>query len=144
MKSHNLPGGAPHLRFINPNGLYDPAPNGYSHVVAAALPSRLVYVAGQGGETATGQLDPDFSAQVRQALDNLVVALGAADAALADVAKLTILVVDHDEARLHALSNALRARWGARPTPACTLIPVARLALDGMQVEIEATALCRA
>ncbi|SAI65910.1 endoribonuclease [Bordetella ansorpii] len=144
MNSHSLPGGAPHLRFINPTGLYDPAPNGYSHVVATAMPSRLVYVSGQGGENDKGQLDPDFGGQVRQALDNVVIALGAADAALADVAKLTVLVVDHSEARLRVWSAALRARWGTRPTPACTLIPVPRLALDGMLVEIEATALCRA
>ena len=101
-------------------------------------------MSGQGGENDKGQLDPDFGGQVRQALDNVVIALGAADAALADVAKLTVLVVDHSEARLRVWSAALRARWGTRPTPACTLIPVPRLALDGMLVEIEATALCRA
>ena len=34
----------------NPAGLYDPAPNGYSHVASVAPGARLVFVAGQGGE----------------------------------------------------------------------------------------------
>jgi enamine deaminase RidA (YjgF/YER057c/UK114 family) len=126
--------------FINPPGLYDPRPNGYTHVVVAEAPARLVYVAGQGGENAKGALSEDFAAQVQQALHNLITALTAAQACLADVVKLTVLVVDHDEDRLAVLTRAITAAWGPWPAPACTLIPVPRLALDGMLFEIEATA----
>jgi enamine deaminase RidA (YjgF/YER057c/UK114 family) len=128
------------LRFLNPAGLYDPTPNGYSHVAIAEGVSRLVFVSGQGGEDAQGRLSPDFADQVERAFDNLGIALEAAAARYADVARLTVLVVDHSEARLAMLSRALRSRWVDRPAPACTLIPVPRLALDGMLVEIEATA----
>ncbi|MYN18726.1 RidA family protein [Rugamonas sp. FT107W] len=128
------------MKFINPPGLYDPRPNGYSHVVIAEAPARIVYIAGQGGEDVNGVLSESFEAQVRQALDNLQTALAAADARLTDVAKVTALIVDHSEARLTIFSNALRAAWGEHPAPACTLIPVPRLALDGMLFEIEATA----
>lgn len=128
------------LSFINPPGLYDPRPNGYTHVVVADAPSRLVYIAGQGGENEAGELADDFGLQVEQALRNLTLALAAADATLADVAKLTVLVVDHSESRLRILTDRLRAAWGSRPAPACTLIPVPRLALDGMLFEVEATA----
>jgi enamine deaminase RidA (YjgF/YER057c/UK114 family) len=130
---------APH-RFINPQGLYDPAPNGYSHVVVATTPACLVYVAGQGGEDVDGRLSSDFATQVRQALRNLQTALVAAEATLAQVVKISVLIVDHSEQRLAVLSQEVRAAWGASPTPACTLIPVPRLALDGMLFEIEATA----
>ena len=130
---------APH-RFINPQGLYDPQPNGYSHVVVAAAPARLVYVAGQGGETVDGNLSADFATQVRQALRNLQTALAAVQAELAHVVKISLLVVDHSEQRLGLLSQEIRAAWGALPTPACTLVPVPRLALDRMLFEIEATA----
>lgn len=127
-------------RLINPAGLYDPAPNGYSHVVLTAPGVRLAYVAGQGGETATGQLSPDFQDQVRQAFGNLYIALDAAGAAPRDVVKLTALVVDHSEARLHIFGAELAKSFGDGPKPACTLIPVPRLALDGMLFEIEAVA----
>jgi enamine deaminase RidA (YjgF/YER057c/UK114 family) len=129
------------LAFINPPGLYDPRPNGYSHVVAAEAPARIIYIAGQGGEDASGVLCEDFVTQVQQAIGNLQTALQAANASLADVAKITALIVDHSEERLHIFSGALRAAWGDHPAPACTLIPVPRLALDGMLFEIEATAI---
>jgi enamine deaminase RidA (YjgF/YER057c/UK114 family) len=127
------------MKFINPTGLYDPRPNGYSHVVIAEAPARIIYIAGQGGEDATGVLSEGFEAQVQQALANLQTALAAADARLSDVAKVTALIVDHTEERLGIFSSALRATWGDHPAPACTLIPVPRLALDGMLFEIEAT-----
>lgn len=129
------------LSFINPPGLYDPRPNGYSHVVIAEGPASLIYIAGQGGETADGALSDDFETQVKQALSNLQIALAAAGAGLANVAKLTVLIVDHSEERLRIFGGALKAAWGDNPAPACTLIPVPRLALDGMLFEIEATAL---
>ncbi len=128
-------------RFIQPQGLYDATANGYSHVVIAEAPARHIYIAGQGGENARGELSPDFAQQVEQALRNLAAALDAAQAAPSDVVKLTVLVVDHTQDRLGVFVQALRAMWGAAPPPACTLIPVPRLALDGMLFEIEATAL---
>lgn len=129
------------MKFINPEGLYDPRPNGYSHVVVADAPARIIYIAGQGGENADGKLSEDFGAQVDQALRNLHTALAAAGVAHTEVAKVTALIVDHSESRLAIFSKALRAMWGDHPAPACTLIPVPRLALDGMLFEIEATAI---
>ncbi|CAB3734788.1 hypothetical protein LMG3458_05179 [Achromobacter deleyi] len=131
----------PSLAFINPPGLYDPRPNGYSHVAVADTPARLIFAAGQGGENVQGELQPDFLKQVRQALDNVQTALQGAGATLFDVAKLTVLVVDHSQERLAVFSQEIKSRWGIHLAPACTLIPVPRLALDGMLVEIEATAL---
>ena len=61
-----------------------------------------------------------------------------------DVAKLTVLVVDHTEQRLALFSQAVRSLWPDGAAPACTLIPVPRLALDGMLIEIEATAVMQA
>ena len=126
--------------FINPSGLYDPTANGYSHVAVVRLPARVIHIAGQGGETADGVLSPRFEVQVAQALDNLSLALASAGATLADVAKLTVLVVDHDQDRLGILSDQIGRRWPLSRAPTCTLIPVPRLALDGMLFEIEATA----
>ena len=128
------------LALINPAGLYDPSANGYSHVARIAAGTRLVYVAGQGGEAESGELAPDFRPQVRQALRNLRTALEATNATVADIAKLTVLIVDHSEERLHVFGEELTLALGDGPKPACTLVPVPRLALDGMLFEIEAVA----
>ena len=128
------------LSFINPPGLYDPRANGYSHVVVAPAQARTLFVAGQGGENAAGQLSADFGEQLRQAFTNVRIALAAAGGTLHDVAKLTVLVVGHTEQRLALLSGMVRSLWPDGAAPACTLIPVPRLALDGMLIEVEATA----
>jgi enamine deaminase RidA (YjgF/YER057c/UK114 family) len=131
---------APTLQLSNPPGLYDPTANGYSHVAQVAAGARLVFIAGQGGENADSQLSSDFTEQVRQALENLQIALAAAGADVSDVAKLTVLIVDHSLERLKVFGEELHRVWGSAPKPTCTLIPVPRLALDGMLFEIEATA----
>jgi len=128
------------LTFLNPLGLYDPRSNGYSHVALVPAGRALICVAGQGGEREDGTLPEDFATQVRQAFANLGTALRAAGAGPADVAKLTVLVVDHDESRLRVLADEVARMWGEAPAPACTLIPVPRLALDGMLFEVEALA----
>ncbi|KQZ56481.1 hypothetical protein ASD53_13130 [Lysobacter sp. Root559] len=130
----------PVLTLSNPAALYDPAPNGYSHLASVSGAARWLLVAGQGGETQDGRLSPDFRDQVRQALENLKIALASASAATVDVAKLTVLIVDHSEERLHVFGAELEAAFGAGAKPACTLIPVPRLALDGMLFEVEAIA----
>ncbi|MFC5473930.1 RidA family protein [Paraherbaspirillum soli] len=136
----------PAVELLNPPDLYDPSANGYSHVARLAPGAQLVYTAGQGGEDSQGQLSPDFSHQVQQAFVNLRATLACAGAALTDVAKLTVLIVDHSEARLAVLAHEIAQAWGTAAKPACTLIPVPRLALDGMLFEVEAIAAlkCRA
>ena len=124
----------------NPQGLYDPGANAYSHVAEVQAGSRLLYVAGQGGEDLQGRLSSRFDEQARQALANLKIALASRGATLQHVCKLTLLVVDHSEARLRQWAAEAERAWGGRMAPTCTLIPVPRLALDGMLVEIDAVA----
>lgn len=128
------------VTLINPAGLYDPTPYCYSHVAALRGDCRAVYIAGQGGENERGELSHDFRMQVRQALRNLHTALKAVGAGTADVAKLTVLIVDHTEDKLRLFGSELKEAFGPGPKPACTLIPVPRLVLDAMLVEIEAIA----
>lgn len=124
----------------NPEGLYDPSANAYSHVAEVRAGSRLLYIAGQGGEDLEGRLSARFDEQARQALVNLKIALASKGATLEQVCKLTLLVVDHSEARLKQWVAEAQRAWGGRMTPTCTLIPVPRLALDGMLVEVDAVA----
>jgi enamine deaminase RidA (YjgF/YER057c/UK114 family) len=128
------------LVLANPAGLYDPTANGYSHIAVVAPGTSLVFIAGQGGESQDGQLEPDFRLQVRQALNNLRTALTAAGAGVGDIVKLTVLVVNHTEDKLRVFGSELELTLGSGPKPTCTLIPVPRLALDEMLFEVEAIA----
>jgi len=128
------------FQLSNPEGLYDPSGNAYSHVAEVRADSRLLFIAGQGGEDSNGQLPPLFAEQARQALANLELALASKGASLAQVFKLTLLVVEHSETRLRQWVAEADRAWGPHMKPTCTLIPVPRLALDGMLVEIEAVA----
>jgi enamine deaminase RidA (YjgF/YER057c/UK114 family) len=128
------------FQLFNPQGLYDPSANAYSHVAEVSAGSRLLFIAGQGGEDGNGQLSHEFAEQARQALANLQTALASKGAGLAQVFKLTLLIVDHSEARLAQWVVEADRAWGGHMKPTCTLIPVPRLALDGMLVEIEAVA----
>ncbi len=112
----------------------------------ALLPpgARLAFIAGQGGETADGQLSEDFRQQVRQALRNLCIAIEAAGGTPQQIAKLGVLIVAHSEARLQVFGDELARALGPGPKPACTLISVPRLALDGMLFEIDAVLLLAA
>lgn len=128
------------FQLSNPDSLYDPSANAYSHVAQVRSDSCLLHVAGQGGEDAQGNLSALFAEQAAQALLNLQLALASKGAGLGDVFKLTLLIVDHSEERLRQWVQATDQAWGEHMKPTCTLIPVPRLALDGMLIEVDAVA----
>ncbi|OCP02882.1 MULTISPECIES: RidA family protein [unclassified Ensifer] len=127
------------LTIVNPRNLYDPTPNGYSTAVIVPREARLAYISGQGGQDSTGGLSPDFAVQVKQAYANLAAALDGLGARRDQVAKLTVFVVDHDMAKLGVLTTTVKEMFGDA-LPAQTLIPVPKLAVDGMLFEVEAVA----
>jgi len=127
------------LTFSNPDGLYDPRPNGYSHLAQFPAGWRIITPAGQGGETEDAKLSTDFREQLAQAVENTRTVLAAAGAALEDIAKINLLVVDHDKEKFRIMTEEVARVWGDRK-PAMTLIPVPALALEGMMVEIDVIA----
>ena len=142
MNLNSTPDSKKVFQMINPKELYNPAAFAYSHVSEVHQFSRILHISGQGGENLRGQLSNDFTQQVHQALINLQHALHAADASLFDIAVLRILVVDHSPQKHQNLIQEMQQYWKDHPFPACTLIPVPCLALQRMQIEIEATAYC--
>jgi enamine deaminase RidA (YjgF/YER057c/UK114 family) len=124
---------------VNPPYLHDPRPNGYSTAVIAPLGARLAFVSGQGGQDQTGGLSPDFAVQVAQAYAALAAVLEALGAGPEQVVKLVVYVVDHDMGKLGVLTEAVIRMFGDR-LPAQTLVPVPKLAVDGMLFEVEAVA----
>ncbi len=128
------------LSIVNPSKLYDPAVNGYSHAVVAKGGSRIAYIAGQGGEDNTGALPPKFSDQVENAYGNLRIVLDDLNAKPNQVVKLNTYVVNYDPSMLEDITLHLTLLFG-EALPAQTLVPVPRLALDGMLFEVDAVAI---
>ncbi len=128
------------FKIINPSTLYDPTPNAYSHVAVVKNFKNIIHVAGQGGENPQGELSPNFEEQANQVFDNIQHTLKAANAELSNIAVLRVLVVDHSVEKHQILIKIMQNLWKNHPFPACTLIPVPRLALEHMLIEVEATA----
>jgi len=131
---------APILEITNPIGIYDPRPHGYSHLASVPADRQLVFVAGQGGSRTDGILSDDFRKQVVIVFENIALALKSKNLTMANIAKLTTLVVDYDDAKHEILIEESNKIWPDQKFPVNTLIPVQRLALNGMLIEIDATA----
>lgn len=129
-------------KITNPDALFNPAPYGFSHVVSVPVNGEFIFVAGQGGEeNIDGKLSNDFKTQLTYALKNIAAALESQDADMNNVIKVTTLVVDHDKEKLEIVVEEFKRFWPESNFPANTLIPVPRLALNGMLVEIDAIAI---
>ena len=126
------------LKIVNPSELYDPAPNGYSHAIVVKGGTSIAYIAGQGGEDKNGKLSANFSEQVEQAYKNILITLQAMNAKPSQVAKITTYVVDYNPGMLVEMTKQVKMLFGDA-LPAQTLVPVPRLALDGMLFEVDAT-----
>jgi enamine deaminase RidA (YjgF/YER057c/UK114 family) len=126
------------LDLINPAALH--VPRSYSHVVSARG-DRLVFVAGQAADDADGNLVGvgDLAAQAHQAFANLGLALAAAGAHPAEVARITIYVVGHRPELLPIIEAARVELFGAHK-PADTLVGVETLAEPGYLIEVDAIA----
>ena len=127
------------LRHLRPEGLlHNPA---FSQVVIASG-TRSIFTAGQVSIDERGALvgAGDLAAQTAQAMRNVGLALAAAGASYADIAKITTYVVNYKPEHRTVIGRA-RAPFFANGTPpASTLVGVTALAVPEWLVEIEAVA----
>ena len=119
-------------------------PEGYVHV-GVATGSKTVYLAGQVSQDAEGATVAagDLAGQTEQALVNVASALDSVGASFADVAKLTIYVVDWEASKMEALFAGIGAaaeKLSIDPVKPATLVGVAALFEPDYLIEIEATA----
>ncbi|WP_217429547.1 RidA family protein [Sphingomonas bacterium] len=129
------------VRYLNPDELYQPARHGFSQVTIVPAGTELVYVSGQMAIDVDGKiLAADFEGQVKGAFANLRLALEAVGSSMDHVVKVTILSADHDGERERIVARETNAAFPGSNKPASTLIPVPRLALDGIVFEIDAVA----
>jgi len=116
-----------------------PAPKGYANGIAAE--GRQIFIAGQIGWDDKGKVRNGFTAQVEQALGNVIRVLKEAGGEPRHIVRLNWYVTDKAEyvARQREIGEAYRRTIG-RHFPAMTLLVVAGLLEPGAMVEIEATA----
>lgn len=127
----------PGIERINPPELA--RPTGFSH---ATRSGRTVYLAGQTALDADGRIVGDgVVAQFEQALTNLCTALRAAGGQPADLATLTVYIVDIDDYRAHARDiGAVWRRLAGTDYPAMAAIGVHRLWDVEALVEVQGVA----
>lgn len=127
-----------HLERVNPASLA--RPSGFSHAVVAT--GTTVHLAGQTALDASGTIVGDgVVEQFEQALANLLAALSAAGGTPADLASLTVFVVDMDDYRAHAREiGRVWKRLVGSAYPAMAGIGVARLWDVEALVEVQGTA----
>ena len=103
--------------------------------------TRTLFCSGQTAVSGDGkpQHADDLAAQLALSLDNLEAVLGAAGMSLANLVRLNIYTTDVELLLRHygVLASRLSA---AGVAPASTLLGVARLAVPGLMVELEGTA----
>ena len=126
-----------HRQLLNPAELH-PAP-GFSHV-AIAEGTRVVHLAGQvaldrefgivGGD--------DLGEQTRAAMRNVEAALTAAGAAWDDVVRRTVYTLHPTE--YETITAAIDDVTGGAEHPAQTIVGITGLAVPGLLIEIECTA----
>ena len=133
------------LTYLNPVELPDWSSLFSQVVIAEGSPLRVIVVSGQVGvdrsQAVTG--DGSFAAQLEGAFRNLVVALSAANCSIAEVVKLTIYVVGYSYEKADIIGKTVRAHFGSRPLPACSLVGVEGLARPEFQIEVEALAIAQ-
>jgi 2-iminobutanoate/2-iminopropanoate deaminase len=110
----------------------------YSHVVTVANPGKIIYVAGQLGRDASGNIvSGGMRAQMEQTFKNLEACLKAAGASWADVVKTNTFVTDYDA---FSQCRDIRMRYFGVAVPTSTTIKISGLAQPEAMVEIELVA----
>ena len=126
-----------HRELVNPPELH-PAP-GFSHVAIAAG-TKVVHLAGQVAlDQQFGIVGvDDLGEQTKAAMRNVELALNAASATWDDVVRRTIYTLHPTE--YATITAAIDEVTGGAEHPAQTIVGVTGLAVDGLLIEIECTA----
>ena len=126
------------FEILQPEGW--PRPKGYSNGIAAL--GRQIFIAGQVGWDSAGRFaSPNLAGQVKQALENIIAVLAAAQGKPEHIVRLTWYVTSRDEyyAELAEIGAAYRAVMG-KHFPVMSVVQVVALMEKEAKVEIEATA----
>lgn len=128
------------IQHINPPELGDPSHYGFTNIVTVPTSQTLIFIAGQGGADEEGNYG-NFETQLKRVFSRLRTALATIGATPDQVVKITLLSVNHNAEQQRLISAERNAMWpNALLKPTSTLIPVPRLASDGMLFEMDSIA----
>ena len=129
---------AGNVRFLNPKTMAKPP--GYTYVVEATGPNRLIFIAGQLGLDLDNKLvggAGDFRAQCAKAFENLGYALASVGATFNDVVKINNYLVDMSH--IPIFRGVRDAFLNTKAPPASTTVAISQLARPGALFEIQAS-----
>ena len=134
------------MHHLNPPELADWSDTFSQVVVVQTGETKTIYVSGQVSVDANKNIigSGDLGRQAEVALQNLSQALGSAAATPADIVRLGIYIKDYKPEQAAVISLALQKLFVAGRMPSSTWLGVSSLALDGLLIEIEATAVLEA
>ena len=121
------------LKALHPEGA-PAADSGYSPAILAQG-QRLLFISGQGPE----DYDVDMETQIRQTFDRIGILLKSAGATFANVVIVRSYWV-HLKRDL-PIFRKVRREYLVEPYPASTAVGTTELAIDGLELEIEAVAI---
>jgi enamine deaminase RidA (YjgF/YER057c/UK114 family) len=114
---------------------------GYNQGEIVSGQTRTLYCAGQTAMSGDGkpQHIDDMAAQLALTVDNLEAVLGEGGMSLANLVRLNVYTTDVDLLFQHY--GVLASRLGAAgAAPSTTMLGVTRLAIPGLMIELEGTA----
>ena len=136
--------GAAQAQNLTPNVTYNnpptmPKPPGYTQVVEANTPGRILFIAGQLGYDAAGKQGPDFRTQTTLVFENLKAAVESAGGHMENIVKLNTYLTDI-RVQLPIVREIRDKYVNTAAPPASTTLEIQKLAREGALIEIEAIA----
>jgi len=127
------------VSFLNPREVA--VPTGYSQVVSAENPKRILYISGQVSINQKGETVAvgDLEAQTRQVYSNIAAVLKSQGASFKDVVKLNTYTTQPE--RVDVVRKIRNEFVNKDAPPASTFIGVTALADPNFLVEVEAVAI---
>ena len=124
---------------VNPPTLPDAPAIGYSQI-SVCDPGKLVFISGQVARQSDGSPVPEgLSAQATVAMGNVVRALEAVGATVANITSMRMYLVNPSEEDFSTVIPSLQPFFG-NVIPTFTAIGVTALAENALKIELEATA----
>ncbi|MEM7800438.1 MAG: RidA family protein [Chloroflexota bacterium] len=129
------------MKIHNPASMGDVPPpysDIYSHGIETHYTTgRQLYISGQVGEPIEGELNPDFSEQLTQAMRNVETVLADADMGKEHIVKVTYYLTRRQD--LSALLDVRMSYWkGVRP--AVTVVLISGLVNPNWLIEVDVIA----